>query len=71
MKQRIQTIIKNENFLESGSAKDKRVKKYRLQQYQSDFEMKMDKMNYQLQKELEHKIRTQPSLSGISYPAHK
>ena len=54
IKNDLQKIIKNQDYIGDN---DVRVKtKDRMQKFQSDFEMKMERMNYYLQKELEGQV---------------
>jgi hypothetical protein len=48
MKNGLQEIMNNNTFLDQIVTNDSRMNKDKREQYQQDFEMKMEKMNYQL-----------------------
>lgn len=50
----LQEIMNNNKFLDQIMTNDSRITKDKREQYQQDFEMKMEKMNYQLTKEFEN-----------------
>ena len=54
MNEGLNEIMNNNTFLDQILTHDSRITKDKREQYQQDFEMKMEKMNYQLTKEFEN-----------------